>query len=91
MEIIPLTRAKARLSEIVARLLYRKEAVVITRKRAPVAALVPYDQWIRKESSPKDGLAAAAAALADLDTEIDEMIEAVYSARAAAKDRDVAL
>lgn len=91
MEIIPLTRAKARLSEIVARLLYRKEAVVITRKKVPVAALVPYDQWARKESSAKDGLAAAAGALADLDAEIDEMIEAVYAARAQAKDRHVVL
>jgi prevent-host-death family protein len=91
LEIIPLTRAKATLSEIVARLLYRKEAVVITRKKVPVAALVPYDQWARKESSAMDGLAAAAGALADLDAEIDEMVEAIYAARAAAKDRPVTL
>jgi prevent-host-death family protein len=91
LEIISLTQAKARLSEIVARLLYRKEAVVITRKKVPVAALVPYEEWAGKESSEKTGLAAAAGALAELDAEIDKMIQAVYAARAEAKDRKVVL
>lgn len=91
MQIIPLTRAKATLSEIVARLLYRKEAVVITRKRVPVAAIVPYHEWARKESAAAEGLAAAAGALADLDREIDEMVDAAYAARAEAKDRPVHL
>jgi len=72
LEIIPLTRSKARLSEIVARLLYRKGGRRITRQKVPVAgALVPYDQWARKNLC--EGRAAAAAgALADLDAEIDE-------------------
>jgi len=91
MEIIPLTRAKARLSEIIARLIHRKEAVVITRKRMPVAVIVPYEEWAKKEASEKGGLAAAAGALADFDIAIDEMIEAVYAAREKAKDREVAL
>jgi len=91
LEIIPLTRAKARLSEIIARLLYRKEAVVITRKRLPVAALVPYEEWAKREASAKDGLAAAAGALAGFDDEIDEMVEVIYAARAKAKDRDIPL
>lgn len=89
MEMIPLTRAKARLSEIVARLLYRKEAVVITRKKVPVAALVPYEEWAKKEASDRSGLAAAAGALADLDAEVDAMVEAVYEARAKSTDRDL--
>ncbi len=91
MEIIPLTRAKARLSEIVARLVHRKEAIVITRKKVPVAVVVPYDEWAKKEASDKEGLAAAAGALADFDIAIDEMIEAVHAAREKAKDRKVAL
>ena len=90
MEVIPLTRAKARFSEIVARLIHRKEAIVITRKRIPVAAIVPYEEWAKKEASDKEGLAAAAGALADLDVAIDEMIEAVYAAREKARDRKVA-
>jgi prevent-host-death family protein len=92
METIPLTKAKARLSEIVARLIHRKEAVVITRKRHPVAVIVPFEEWIRNEqASPKDGLAAAAGALADYDAEIDAMVETIYAARVKAKDRKVAL
>ena len=91
MEIVPITRAKARLSEIVARLIHRKEAVLITRKRQPVAAIVPYEEWASKQASKQVGLAAAAGALADFDADIDKMIEAVYSARAKAKDRKVTL
>lgn len=88
---IPLTTAKARLSEIIARLIHRKEAVVITRKKVPVAVVVPYDEWTKKEASEKEGLAAAAGALADFDIAIDEMIEAVYAAREKAIDRKVDL
>ncbi len=92
MNVITLTKAKARLSEIVARLIHRKEAVVITRKRQPVAVLVPFEEWTRhEEASAKDGLAAAAGALADYDAEIDAMVETIYVARAKAKDRKVAL
>jgi prevent-host-death family protein len=89
VEIIPITRAKARLSEIVARLVHRREAIVITRKRTPVAVIVPYAEWAEKEAANAEGLAAAAGALADFDADIDEMIEAVYAARAKAKDRAV--
>ena len=89
MEIIPLTRAKARLSELVARLMHRKEAIVITRKRLPVAALVPFEEWAKAEASDREGLAAAAGALADFNAEIDAMVDAIYAARASAKDRKV--
>lgn len=91
MEIVPITRAKARFSEIIARLIHRKEAVLITRKRTPVAAIVPYAEWAERETSKQEGLAAAAGALADFDAEIDEMVEAVYDARAKANDREVLL
>ena len=91
MEIVPITRAKARFSEIIARLIHRKKAVLITRKRTLVAAIVPYAEWAERETSKQEGLAAAAGALADFDAEIDEMIETVYAARAKAKDREVLL
>lgn len=89
MEIVPITRAKARFSEIIARLIHRKEAVLITRRRTPVAAIVPYAEWAERETSKREGLAAAAGVLADFDADIDEMIEAVYAARAKAKERKV--
>jgi prevent-host-death family protein len=91
MEIVPITRAKARFSEIIARLIHRKEAVLITRKRMPVAAIVPYAEWAERETSEHEGLAAAAGALSGFDADIDELIEAVYDARAKAKDREVLL
>lgn len=92
MEAIPLTKAKARLSAIVARLIHRKEAVVITRKRQPVAVIVPFEEWTRKESTASnEGLAAAAGALAAYDAEIEAMVESIYAARAKAKDRKVLL
>lgn len=61
---------------------------MITRKRVPVAAIVPYEDWAKKESSEEDGLAAAAGALADLDDDVEALVDAVYAARAKAKDRD---
>lgn len=91
MDIIPLTRVKARLSEVIARLIHRREAVVITRKRIPVAAIVPYEEWAKKTASDKEGLAAAAGALAGFDAEIDAMVEAIYAARSKDKDREVRL
>jgi len=91
MEIVPITRAKARFSEIIARLIHRKKAVLITRKRTLVAAIVPYAEWAERETSKQEGLAAAAGALADFDADIDELIEAVYVARVKAKDREVLL
>lgn len=91
MRSIPLTTAKARFSEIVARLIHRKEAVVITRKRVPAAVIVPFEEWAKREASESQGLAAAAGALAGFDREIDEMIEAISTSRALAKDRDVTL
>lgn len=91
MDIIPITQAKARFSEIIARLIHRREAIVITRKRTPVATIVPYDEWSGKDASKQDGLAAAAGVLAGYDAEIDEMLEAIYAARVKAKDRKVIL
>ena len=91
MEILPITRAKARFSEVIARLIHRKETVLITRKRTPVAAIVPYDEWLRTKAPDQEGLAAAAGALADYDAEIDHMLETIYDARSKAKDREVPL
>jgi len=91
MEIIPITRAKARFSEIIARLIHRREAILITRKRTPVAAIMPFEEWASTQASKQEGLAAAAGALAEFDTDIDAMIEAIYAARAKAKDREVSL
>jgi hypothetical protein len=69
----------------------KRRLALLTCKRQPAAPIAPHKEWMEKEASEKEGLAAAAGALADFDADIDEMIEAVYAARAKAKDREVLL
>jgi prevent-host-death family protein len=89
MESIPLTRAKARFSGLVNRLIHRKEQIVITKHGKPVAALVPYEDWERRasESGLPGGLASVAPPPEDLDQEIEAMVEEIYAARAKSKPR----
>lgn len=91
MESIPLTRAKARLSALVDRLIHRQDHVVITKHGKPVAALVPYEDWERRASDAPGGLASVAPPLENVDLEIDAMVEEIYQARAKSKGRKPAL
>ena len=91
MKSIPLTQAKARLSELVERLILKKEHVVITKHGKPVAALMPYEEWERQQAGAAGGLAEAKGTGKDLDEEIDRMIDEIYEARAKSKARRVAL
>jgi prevent-host-death family protein len=87
MESIPLTKAKARFSGLVDRLIHLKEHIVITKRGKPVAVLVPYEEWERREGNASGGLASVAPPSADLDAEIDVMIEEIYAARARSRAR----
>ena len=87
MEKIPLTLAKARLSELVERLILKKEHIVITKHGKPVAALMPYDEWERQQAGAAGGLADTAGPRENLDNEIDRMIEEIFEARAKARAR----
>jgi prevent-host-death family protein len=87
MESIPLTKAKARFSSLVDRLIHLKEHIVITKRGKPVAALVPYEEWERRASDGAGGLAAVAPPTEDYDAEIDTMIEEIYAARAKSRAR----
>jgi prevent-host-death family protein len=91
MKSIPLTEAKARFSELVERLIQKKEHIVVTRHGKPVAALVPYEEWERQQAGTSGGLAAAKGPGKDLDNEIDLMVEEIYEARAKSKARKVRL
>lgn len=91
MKSIPLTEAKARLSELVERLILKKEHIVVTRHGKPVAALMPYDEWERQQAGAAGGLAEAKGPGNDLDEEIDRMVEEIYEARAKSKARRFAL
>ncbi len=89
MEKLPVTLAKARLSELVERLIINKEHIVITKHGKPVAALMPFDEWEREQAGEAGGLADAAAPACNFDSEIDQMIEEIYEARAKSRPRKV--
>jgi len=90
-EIINLTDAKARLSEIVSRLIFKKEGIVITKKGKKVAVLLPYETYQELETKKFGGLIKAKGALGDCDDEIDEMIDLIYLEREKEKTREVPL
>lgn len=87
MKSIPLTKAKARLSGLVDRLIHLKEHVVITKRGKPVAALVPYEEWEKRAAAGAGGLAAVAPPGEDCDAEIEAMIEEIYKAREKSRPR----
>ena len=90
-EIVTLTAAKARLSELVSRLVHKRDKVFITRKGKPVAVLMPVEVYRELAGKGERGLAAARGALAGLDDEVDEMCELIYREREKEKDREVPL
>jgi prevent-host-death family protein len=91
MESIPLTKAKARLSGLVDRLIHLKERLVITKHGKPVAVLVPYEDWERRAAEGAGGLASVAPPPENLDREIDAMVEEIYKAREKSKARKSAV
>ncbi len=91
MRQVPLTKAKARLSGLVDRLIHLKEHVVITKRGRPVAALVPYDDWEKRTAEGAGGLAAVAPLSEDFDQKIDDMVAEIYSARERSRARKPAL
>ena len=86
-----LTEAKARLSEIVDRLIHEKEIVVITKKGENVAVLVPYGRFIEIASKNDSWLIRAREALAPYQDEIEEMMRIITAAREESEDREVKL
>jgi prevent-host-death family protein len=84
---ISLTQAKARFSELVERLILKKEHIVITKHGKPAVALMPYDEWERQQAGAAGGLADAAGPSRDLDSEIDQLIEEIYEARMKSRAR----
>ncbi len=87
METIPLTKAKARLSGLVDRLIQRQEQIVITKHGKPVAAMVPYEDWELHLAGSREGLASVAPPAENLDAEIDAMVKEIYVAREKSKAR----
>jgi len=89
-EMFTLTQAKARLSEIINSLIYKKGIVMITKKGKNVAVILPVESYQKLEKRQGRGLIEAAGALAEFDEEIDKMVEEIYKAREREKSRKVA-
>ncbi len=89
MDTVPLTKAKARLSGLVQRLIHRRTEIVITKHGKPVAALVPFEDWARlKQGQAGKGLASVAPPREEMDDDIDAMVDEIYRARRESKDRE---
>lgn len=88
-QIYTLTEAKAKFSEIINRVLFRKEKFMITKKGKVVALVSPVDETYGAGSG--EGLIRAKGALAKVDRLVDEMVEDIYQARIQETDRKVRL
>lgn len=86
-----LTEAKARLSEIINRLIYHKSQIMITKKGKRVAVIMPFETYQNLEKGQSKGLILASRALEDIDREVDEMCNLIYSEREREKSRQVPL
>ena len=90
-EVVTLTEAKAKLSEIINRVIIRKEIISITRKGKPAAVLLPIEEYKNLRKQNKEGLLTAKGVLAGLDAEIDRMTESIYKTREKETSRPVHL
>jgi len=89
-QIYSLTEAKAKFSEIINRIIFKKERFVITKKGKAVAMVFPIDQ--EKGAGAEEGLIQARGALSDLEDDwIDGMVEQIYESRNSETDRKVNL
>ena len=90
-ETMTITEAKARLSALVERLIQREDKIFITRKGRPAAVLLSFRAYQALAPKNRPGLADARGALGDLEEELDEMLEIIYTARDHSKGRKVVL
>ena len=84
-----LTEAKAKFSEIINRVLYRKEKFMITKKGKVVALVSTVNE--KQDASSGEGLIRAKGTLAQEDRLVDDMIANIYEARIKETDRKVRL
>lgn len=90
-EVVTLTEAKAKLSEIINRVIIRKETISITRKGKPAAVLLSIEEYEKLHNNKKKGLIQAKGVLAGCDEEIDRMTQSIYESREKEISRPVPL
>ncbi len=82
------TEAKAKFSEIINRIIYKKDRIIVTKKGKKVAMVIPLED---NQEDSANGLLKAKGALSDIDKDIDEMVNSIYEARNKEKGREVKL
>jgi antitoxin (DNA-binding transcriptional repressor) of toxin-antitoxin stability system len=76
-------------SEIINRVLFRKEKFMITKKGKVVAVVAPVEEALGVGGG--EGLIRAKGALSQMDSIVDEMVGNIYEARKMGTDRKVSL
>jgi prevent-host-death family protein len=87
MNIVPLTSAKARFSELINRLIYQKAMITITKRGHNVAVLLPWEAYQEMVRRQKGRLLDAAGCLSGYDRDIADMARLAEDARRKAKSR----
>lgn len=83
-----ISEAKSKFSEIINRVQYKHERIIVTKKGKKVAMVIPLEE---DQENANQGLLKGRGALAEFDLEIDEMIDSIYEARKMEKGREVNL
>jgi prevent-host-death family protein len=87
-DVFTLSEAKLKLSEIINRIIYKKEKITITKKGKKVAMVVPLEE---AKQNREEGLIKAKGVLADIDDNIEEMVNVIYEAREKETTREINL
>ncbi len=82
------TEAKSKFSEIINRIIYKKDRIIVTKKGKKVAMVIPLED---NQEDSANGLLRAKGALSDIDKDIDEMVNSIYEARNKETGREVKL
>lgn len=82
------TEAKSKFSEIINRIIYKKDRIIVTKKGKKVAMVIPLED---NQEDSANGLLKAKGALSDIDKDIDEMVNSIYEARNKETGREVKL
>jgi prevent-host-death family protein len=82
------TEAKSKFSEIINRIIYKKDRIIVTKKGKKVAMVIPLED---NQEDSANGLLKAKGALSDIDKDIDEMVNSIYEARSKETGREVKL
>ena len=91
-QMLSVGEAKKRFSEIMSRVIYKRERFIISRRGKPMVALISsedLDKLGEQPDTPK-GLLAAVGAWADFE-ELDEVVDEIYRQRERAIDREVVM